>query len=566
MFMKYILCINLVLSFLVPPSKAQNSIEGIVIDGNSTTDKVSFASLINLSNNRVYISNENGVFFVDSSCIDKDFLVSCVGYISKVVKLKRTDNIIKLSKNIMILNAVEVAAKPPNYLALFSKVLKNYKSKKTNIKKCFLNLKTFGADHNLLELVQGYYNLSMDAGHIINSDLKTGKIAVGKNTNFLTVDFTKLLGYFSITKSRDAKITWPGNLSLKNIRKSYNIKAKGIYLQEKDTIIQFEFIPKKINSLRNFNAMVHINKRTQLFEKLLIYNSFNNNALKLIKPIFPEDSIGKVDLKINIDFKNDNHKSQFSKISLNYSIAYNRKSLFTTYSSTLNAFVLENSSYFIPLPQVEELNDYQKILAQPVNQKFWESNIVFPDINHEYNEFVIQNEPLDLHDPMLNKFQIINPSIIPWTKSLLHNPTEVSFDTSICNPNYNYLIDIPQYSDLVNVDVKIWMDVINVDHRKEVLLATLFNKNRSYYLLRDKTNKQMYLNTIFNIGEKYKRILSNLLKGVEDNELILKLYKENNKKMDEEIKHLNQYTIYGSIKENLEKLYNEIRTGLLIEN
>lgn len=564
--MKYSFCLCLGLCFLIFQSKAQNSIEGIVIDGSSTTDKVSFASLINLSNNRVYISNENGFFFVNSSCIDKDFLVSCVGYISKVVKLKKTNNVIKLSKNIMILNAIEVAAKSPNYLALFSKVLKNYKGKKTDIKKCFLNLKTSGGDHNLLELVQGYYNLSMDASHIISTDLKTGKIAIGNNTNFLTVDFTKLLGYFSITKSRDAKITWPGNLSLKNIKKNYNIKAKGIYLQEKDTIIQFEFIPKKINSPRNFIAMVHINKRTQLFEKLLIYNSFNNTALKLIKPIFPEDSIGKVDLKINIDFKNENHKSQFSKITLNYSLAYTRKSLFATYSSTLNAFVLENSSYFIPLPQAEELNDYQKILAQPVSQHFWENNIVFPDINHEYNEFVKQNKSLDLNDPMLSKIQIINPSIIPWTKNLLHNPAEISFDTSISNPNYNYLIDIPQYSDLVNVDVKIWMDVSNIDHKKEVLLATLFNKNRSFYLLRDKTNKQMYLNTIFNIGEKYKRILGNSLKGVEDNELILKLYKENNKKMEEEIKHINQYTIYGSIKDNLEKVYNEIRTELLTEN
>jgi hypothetical protein len=295
----------------------------------------------------------------------------------------------------------------------------------------------------------------------------------------------------------------PGNVTLKSIKRKYNLKIDYCETCDKNDII-VSFTPKK-NKSNSFSGSFYFNQKDLVFKKIEIH--INNPTIPAISVLTEEDIIElkRIDLKIlfnPLDFNTIQY--------LDYNLIVNYKSDHINEQIKSRSFIYffdYNKTFESPyyVKKIKFNNDYDKMLALKATNAFWENNYQFPQsdsekksLNYIKNFGYLMNYENSIPIENIN---LVNSSVITWDrrnriswkviKETLNPPIYKNYkDLLVEKYNFNYIVD----------------QQVDENGDKHFISSVVFDRNNSFCNedIRG-VNKLIYINLKFDIYEFHRQ-------------------------------------------------------------
>lgn len=347
----------------------------------STKLPLPYVKIYNKTSKIGAISNQDGYFKIEALTTSDSIVVSFIGYKKKYLSMAALieNKTIFLEEEGLLLSEVTVQPSDKAYLISLFQACRKNAPKKSTTAKAYYELKSFDQNKQI-ELVEAFYNVDLTGYDIENLNLKAGRLAIQNSHNryFVSMSSSLAIAQLQLIEKNKFFPTSPFELSSKSLKENYYLHLKNKYLNEtNDSIYLIEFTPKK-DSSRFYSGDVWINKSQKQVIKITL--NCENCQVHPFLPLFPNDSIARVDFKITKTFSENNQSLFFNHIDFDYTIAYLSrlgKTEEMRYTIETKAVLYTyNFETIFTLPKFEfptfEIADYRKINAFPYNPYFWE--------------------------------------------------------------------------------------------------------------------------------------------------------------------------------------------------
>lgn len=539
--------------------------KGLVYDSASKVS-LPFATVIDLSTNIATITNAEGYFELNIQSTADTIEISYLGYKKRRIEtISRTkDYRIGLEANTFNLNTIEVF--PKNYGFIYDLILaaKEKQSKKIKDAKVYYQLKSF-IDGSQIELVENFYNARIQGYDLLSLTLKTGRLGLkkSKDSYFASLESSKPIKMHRLFSESDYFPYSPLEFNKKKMKKNYSLDLEKAYLDEnKDSILIVHFFPKK-GKLLHFDTRVWINASDTNLIKIELEGK---DILKFpLAPIFHEDELSDINLKITKSFEEFNGELFFKHINFNYDFKY-KKGYGDSFRVKTEAVLFSydyDQTFKLPITNlnISKLTDYQKLSAMPYNDFFWNQN---DELRLHYevdsNEIFMQDELTISNLRELNTFTnelsaFFNYPIIRWAKnrfSLKELPQNKSF--VIGQPNYKFktqlYLDYNEYNDSIDIQTQ-----------------SIFDVYSSYYRYFINNETVCFMNMYFDLVELERRSLASKIN--ESNKswgTINRLYSESQLNLKRDLSNYLDEVGLGKNQEEMRQWNDLISKKLKIDN
>jgi hypothetical protein len=550
-------------------------ITGKVLDA-ATKSPLPYVKIYNKTTKIGTISNQEGYFKIEALTSSDSIYVSFIGYKKKALNVANFNDFqtIYLEEEGLLLSEVVVQPSDNAYLISLIQTCRKKAPKKSTTAKAYYELKSFDQNKQI-ELVEAFYNVDLSGYDIENLNLKAGRLAVQNSHNRYFVSMSSSLAITQLQLIEKNKFfpTSPFELSSKSLKENYYLHLKNKYLNEtNDSIYLIEFTPKK-DSTRFYTGNVWINKSQNQVVKITL--NCENCQVHPFLPLFPLDSIARVDFKITKTFSENNQNLFFNHIDFDYTIAYvsrlgKTEEMRYTIETKAVLFAYNYQKTF-DLPHFDfptfEIADYRKINAFPYNPYFWEmanneSRLVdqldqnqrfFEDTNSLNNKTIFKSIPNDRRGIFEHPYKAWSENRIIFKEILDDTLAQTTAPTVI--------------AEKYNLSVQIFVDINRYNDSTHILTTTVFDPYQSYYHLPIDQVTHCFLNIYFDICEIERRKLAAQLAQIKNDEAGLKATYEAFL-----INYQNVQTTYlkavdrGTNRLELEKWNEYVKTELKIDN
>lgn len=515
------------IGFSQPTEKIQ--ITGRVLDA-ATKLPLPYVKIYNKTSKIGTISNQEGYFKIEAFNHSDSIVVSFIGYKKKYLSTAApTENkTIFLEEEGLLLSEITVQPSDKAYLISLLQACRKNAPTKTSSAKAYYELKSFDQNKQI-ELVEAFYNIDLRGYDIENLNLKAGRLALqnANNRYFASMESSRAITQLHLIKKNAYFPASPLELSAKSLKENYYLHLKNKYLNEtNDSIYLIEFTPKK-DSTRFYSGDVWINKSQNQVVKITL--NCENCQIHPFLPLFPTNSIARVDFKITKTFSENNQNLYFNHIDFDYTISYisrmgkNEEMNYIIESKAV--LYTYNFETIFTLPKFEfpnfEIADYRKINAFPYNPYFWEmanneSRLVdqldqnqrfFEDTNSLNNKTIFKSIPNDRRGLFEHPYKAWSENRIIF-KEILDDTADQTAAPTVIAEKYN-------------LNVQIFVDINRYNDSTHILTTTIFDPYQSYYHLPIDQVTHCFLNIYFDICEIERRKLAAQLAQIKNDESAL---------------------------------------------
>ena len=490
-------------------SQAQTTIKGSIVDS-ETGAPLPYAHVVKMSTYTGTVTNEEGIFTFN--CSDDDtLLVSYIGYEKRKIPCSYflSHSKLHLTQIENQLGAIVVHA-DNNYLYdLFEAARINLSKGNTSESKAYFSLET--TSRNLpIELLECYYNAKTNPTGISELKLKNGRIGLADNAGgyFLSLNTTDIIsGYNLLQKGMNQFPANPLQFSLTKLKKHFNLTLKSI----QDQVYKVQFSPVK-DSTGNFYGYAWIDKESECLIKI---NLFQKDLKRHpITAIDPSHAVNSLNFDITYIFSN-NKQQQLQQIDFQYELVYHN-TLRTDRVQSRGVFLFYDDENTFSLPYFSAENsfvtDYEKIVAQPYNEQFWQHNkFLYPTKKIEdYRKFFRKNGILVNFDELSKQSPFLKNKVKIWNSDRL----SLAQINEIMPSDIKRLIEesvVLARAQLYNFSYRIFVDENIIDDSTYFIVKTIINLEKSYYALEQKENTACFINIFFDLVEIEKRKMHGIL-------------------------------------------------------
>ncbi|MFT5821061.1 MAG: hypothetical protein ACI8ZM_002310 [Crocinitomix sp.] len=558
----------LFLVIFMPPftAEAQIKIAGTIINS-ETGDPVPFAYVKKKKINRGAITNEDGYF--EMVCWETDTLIISFVSFDKVVVpytyfIEHERMLLKPSNN--ELATVDVYADFSFLYDLFEVARQNLKDAETYPAKTYFALET-STSGMPIELLECYYNAEIGPAGINDLELKNGRIGMSaeSGTYYASLNTTQIISDYRLLHKRNNKFpTNPLQLNKNRLKRVYNLTLEAF----EDGIYKINFVGKN-NDWDYFNATVWIDKTTtQLVQINLHENALKKHPFTVIDQQHKMDSLN---FDITYTFSND-AKQSLDKIAFNYDLKYDNNHHPRIMNSGGVFLFFEKEAEF-DLPYYTEsdhkLSDYDKIVGQPYNEKFWSHNEVISPSRKSiaYQKYFKKAGVLLNFDELVkHNDKIFKNRIVEWSRG------RILLDD--INENGNYQVAIRKdvhnnqlVGDLYNFQAHIYLDRNVYNDSVYYLSKTLIDVEDSYYYLKSNKNTTCIINTYYDLVELERRSMMEILDSqVWRKVQVDSIYQQSQKWLDKNLKYYLTEVEHGENDAVVNRFNKLIMANMRIDN
>ncbi|WP_117879951.1 carboxypeptidase-like regulatory domain-containing protein [Aureibaculum luteum] len=471
------------------------TIEGYVFD-KVTKTPLPYAVVI-FTNTGVYATcNEDGKFQISTNRDIELLEIRYLGYQSKKVSKDffSLNSILYLEESSTNLKEVVLNASKEDLYKLLYKLIKKYRRKNDVINnKAYFNLSSKTGDVPL-EHFDGLYNSSQQLSKGISRlDLKTGRFGQNKLFPFYSLNYVYLLRNFSLFGNINHMLPqYPGNMSLSEIKKYYNLK---LITKGNDHDVAISFLPKDENK-EVFSGELLFQKEELILKKIEIFIE-HPNRFKLM-PIVKNDSSSINKLNLNVIFNPiDFNRIQYFNIEfdLNYYSGYHSGKTKKNIKTTAILYLYDYDDQFTKpyfTNTIKFTNDYEKLLALPISNKIWNENYPYPKSEENIEIVDFFKERNYLHSYIESEIPLKAAVYITRSSLLWSNERKLTFGDLANGPgvnlNFSYALNFFE----------------NSDDKFIYTLKTLFDRESSFFLATRYAPDIDRINLAFDIYELYR--------------------------------------------------------------
>jgi len=554
------------------------TLEGRVLDKQS--QPIPYANIFNLSLKKGTISNQDGYFRIETSGKTKgdSLSISFVGFETKFVVLRAGTGFstVTLEESAQLLNEVVVTPKLNDYLFRLLADCKKKSSKAKVSGKAYYELKTF-QDTTQVELVENFYNATINGYDLHDLDMKTGRLALQPfgNRFFASLESSTAIARLKLLDENPDYPSSPFKLTKRQMQKKYYLHLEKKYLDEnQDSIYIIDFEPVK-NSGAFFEGTVWINK--SLSGVLKINLRCDNCRIYPFRPIFPEDSIVGVGFNITKTFQQTTEGMALKHVDFTYQANYrsrigtDHEASYTVKSNAILYVYGLGQQFDLPIfdvsPTVLKSQDYRSISARPYNDFFWKNNDEYR-LNEQKNgnaQFFDDPNSLTNKTAFKKGTQIKGPGLFEhpfvfWSNNRVKF-REVVEDTTQASGTQN------PSNEPFNLSVKTFVDINTYQGRTDIQTATIFDPYESYYYLPMDSKALCFINLFFDVCEIERRNLEATLKAASNDPTKLRaLAKQGLKDIELKKREFVQAVKRGTNEEEVTKWNGYVKSQLGIDN
>jgi len=506
-------------------SYSQNVIRGVVRDI-QTGEPLPYSSIAVKSSAQGAIANVDGAFSLSVNLKTDTLVFSYLGFEEKAIPAKELVGIkdIILKKKDILLQEVVVHANDDYLYEILNRCRKNLmKNREESVSKVYYGIETQTKDRPV-ELLECYYNGYMNGISVNRLSLKNGRIGVAEidKRYFLNLNSSKGISKMPLISDRDDYPSMPLQMTKREAKKHFRLSPG----PGDNETLHIAFSPRK-DSLSQFSGDLWIDKRNY---SLLKADLFIQNARKHpFLPVFPADSICRLDMAISHTFEHDGLSNRLDHISFSYRITYKsvRDSATVAHASVIKRelttrgilYFYDYGNPFI-LPYFEydsEFDDYRKISIIPYNDFFWDNNntLVLTSAQKEnLGFFAKEGSIVNYRDKNFgNDFLKIRHTDSTFSSLYEYNYYFWSPDKRIMlnrkmNQNNIYpreKINTSILSNLYSLNVQFLLDVTRKDETFDFRSYTVFDAAKTFYHLEEEPETRAFLNIYFDICEIERR-------------------------------------------------------------
>jgi len=496
-------------------------ISGRLTDG-LTTDPIPFVTVYNKTLRQGTITAEDGYFRIRVSSMNDSVIVTAIGYKPMALGLYVNQEYYSVEMEANSTNLDEVVVQPTDETYLFEALQRCRKhNSAVQTGKSYYMLRSF-RNEKQVELVEGYYNMSVNGYDIEQLGLKAGRLALQTAENRY---FTSQAGSDAIVQLKTFEENayfpqTPLNVKLREGKKLFRLEIQSRYLDEKNDSVYIIHYRPKIKAPRNFEGIIWVNTSRNTIEKLTMNCTDCQNYPFL--PIFPTDSIRKVDLNITRTFTSKEKYQVFNHIDFSYRVDYvsrpgkpERSEYSVQTDAVLYAYDYTNKFTLPAFQFVANTQDYRKLNAFPYNSFFWENSTEFDMNNEDNRNDVFFKDPKSLTNIRFFKSQLTET---PPTNRKVKTMGYMEHPYIHWSPNRIYLREMvpdslekavygTEKSLLYHLEVQLFMDVNVYNDSTNILTATIFDPFFTFYYLPIDVNGNCFINMYFDLCEIQRRQL-----------------------------------------------------------
>ncbi|MEM7105470.1 MAG: carboxypeptidase-like regulatory domain-containing protein [Bacteroidota bacterium] len=525
----YCLLISLFISnFCI--GQSYNKIYGLIVDS-MTLAPVPYANIYNHQTEQGTISNDNGQFELGISSYQDSITVSYIGYNKHAIQLQEGMDryTVKLDEHTELLQEVVITPKENNHLFDLLTQCRKRQKRGEKTAKAIYELRTFH-DSTQIELIEGYYNVDLWGYDLKALDLKAGRLALQpyQNRFFTSKESSRAISLLKLMDQDPYMPYGPLNFGYKKMKQHYFLHLDHKYQSsEKDSIYVISYEPRREKN-HYFEGRIWVNKTDETILKITL-NCANAERHPFL-PLFPSDSLKKVDLIITKTFSEENGKIFFQHVDFNYSIGYSsrigKQNEFSYSINTKAVLYAYNYSepFFEPRFEFREVGDYTKIQAYPINEFFWHNHneyhlhgsktrndaFYFDSLSMTNQSFFDQNEQ--------TKVGFFQYPYVHWSEDRIKF-THLIPDTSKADIN-----TVNEYEQF-NLGVKFFLDFNTYQDSTHILSSTIFDPYESFYYLPIDKKTHCFVNIYFDLCEvKRRAFIEKLEPHIHDQVMINRIY------------------------------------------
>ena len=540
-------------------------IKGLVYDSASKVS-LPFATVIDQSTKVATITNAEGYFELNIQSTEDTIEVSYLGYKKRRIETNSRTKVYKigLEANTFNLSPVEVFTKSYSFIYDLIIAAKEKQSKQIKDAKVYYQLKSY-IDGNQIELVENFYNARIQGYDLLSLKLKAGRLGLKKSNDsyFASLESSKPIKMHRLFSESNFFPHSPLEFNKRQMEKKYYLDLEKAYLDENnDSILIASFYPKK-SKLYHFNTRVWINASDTNLVKVEFEGK---DILKFpLVPIYEEDELSEINLKITKTFEEINDQLFFKHIDFNYDFNYTKgygESVRVKTEAVLFSYDYDQT-FKLPITNLNDskLTDYQKLSAMPYNDFFWNQNDEL-SLHYEIdsNQIFMQDELTisnvrELNSINLGLSEFFNYPIIQWKKN--------RFSLKELPQNKAFIIGQPNYK----LETQLFLDYNEYNDSINVLLRSIFDVYNSYYRYYIDNETVCFMNMYFDLVELERRSLeSKIEKSDKSWGKINRLFSESQLNLKRELSDFLDEVGLGKNQEQM-KLWNDIiRKKLKIDN
>ncbi len=512
-------------------SFSQTVVQGSVKDA-ETNEELPWCSISVKGTGKGAITNSEGTFVITVNLHADTLLFSYVGYktmelASSVVFRKRT---VLLERTGIQLEELTVHADNDYLYDILEKCRKNIlKNKHYQVAKVYYGIET-QTEEQPIELLECYYNGYIEGLSIKNLVFRNGRTGLAEldQRYFLTLNSSKAISQVDLVRQDPDYPFIPLQFAKKRLKKIFRLSMepgeKGLY--------HIGFQPWE--EIRNhFSGEMWIDRIT--FALVKIDLTIDNAARYPFVPMFKEDRLGNVDIKISHTYKNDGSFIAPDHINFSYHVSYKsiRNNVDLTMSSVIQreisthgvlSFYDYNDPFIIPRFDYDvNYDDYRKMSVIPFNKVFWDNN----------NTLVLTEEQKESIGFFADNGLLVNFEEGRYGKDFLQL---THYDSSLYQNCYTFWDSVKRFSlnrslpqnkiysqrqinssiltdqyNLDNLEVQLLLDVTRADNRYYYKSYTVFDEKKSHFHLPDEPETKAFLNIFFDLCEIERRKMEHAL-------------------------------------------------------
>lgn len=530
---------KVVIFFLVlgfgPILKAQVTVVSKIVDAN-TKEKLIYCHVINQTTRATYITNEEGEFRMNDAKSSDSLLITYLGYkhLELTVEEAAQRKIIKLTRNAALLAEVQIPLNDKKLLDLIKDCAKALNKSPDFYSKAYLELYCED-DSTHLELLQMYFNVLCQGGHIPNFYLKAGRVALTaqEDRQFINLGSTQAL---ALLNPALPSIGYPLNpLVLTEIFAKELFYIKKLSDSDENNMVHLEFEPKILSdSSRLFRGEMFIRKSDKQLLKLnlKIDNSRSHPFLTLSR----RDSIASVSFNLNYYFNKIGTETRLTLIDFTFKLKYlsganENKEMRNIKTEGLLQLYDDNQLFTLPFFELDNTkNDYRKMSLIPTDNLFWQRNKTLQVTAKQQKRY-----DLFAKDGILLNFDEIENNLNPDKTN--RNPFDKFFEHNNLLWSKNAIVRLTpsdkSKKEVANIAVQFFLDINKFGDSLYHNSHTILDVFNTSYNLENKPEHLAYVNIYFDLCEIIRRDMAAELDKTQDIDEMKKIYKEANKKLKE---------------------------------
>jgi hypothetical protein len=498
-------------------------IRGWIYDS-TTRQPIPYASIYNASLKTGTISNSEGFFQIQTAGYGDSVFVIFIGYEKQQVALRAGvgEYSVYLKESQQLLNEIVVTPKDNLYLYTLLLSCRREEGGYQGETRAYLQLKTY-TNNQQMELVEGYYNASLNGYELLRLQLKTGRLALQpyEDRLFASLESSGVISKMPLFRKNPFFPENPMTVDKKELRNQYDLSLDKKYIDEAgDSIYIIAFSPiQKPEDYFEGKVWINLKQRTMIKINFQCHDAQKHPFL----PLFATDSISHVQFDITRTHSVYQGHVRLNHIDFTYSVHYKSRSTeehARSYMVTTQALLYlyeEGHPFVLPRTGVPHQvnNDYRQINAAPNNSFFWKYNDEFRINNSDK-----QNERFYAANAMLSGEFIFGSGIVfrkgmfeqpyvPWSEERIllkpHTLDSVETPELYDVPERHWIRDEKVKSDRYKLVVRPYMDINTYGDSTDVLTAVIFDPFESFYYLYQDDRTHCFINIYFDLCEIERR-------------------------------------------------------------